>query len=485
MHLFLNKKLRKGVGMKKIHAVIITGIVILMCIQVKAFSSEVYFTPDEIKEKILSEIDACRESIDIATRNITSVDIVNALAKAKERGVEIRIVIDRKRFLSKGILSQYCGENGFAVKILIQKGIMNNNYAIFDSKLLATGSYLWHEKTSRFNCENVIFMDKTPVLVKYQREFDRLFHKGKASPLKKQTYIAEEAEKKRPVKAVSENSEKKAVEGKVIASGYGITITENADGFIDMNFEEFDKIFGVISDLSDNQKENLWRKCEGRKVKWRGRVKYIGWTIINGWLMNTTHGHTSVETDLNPEHKKNFADVKYGSLVTYTGELASLVTKVYPYKLKNGNVIRIEDDTSKPLTKEELTADPYTTILCQGPGKEYIIETLADLESMFGEESGFSADQKRDKWDKFEGKYLSWMGKIIYKHLAAENDLRIGFEQQEGGLCKLELKVKKSRIDNVSGFNEGDTVIYQGMLTKRWGLDIPYIIEDGDILTFK
>ncbi len=168
MHLFLNKKLRKGVGMKKIHAVIITGIVILMCIQVKAFSSEVYFTPDEIKEKILSEIDACRESIDIATRNITSVDIVNALAKAKERGVEIRIVIDRKRFLSKGILSQYCGENGFAVKILIQKGIMNNNYAIFDSKLLATGSYLWHEKTSRFNCENVIFMDKTPVLVKYQ-----------------------------------------------------------------------------------------------------------------------------------------------------------------------------------------------------------------------------------------------------------------------------------------------------------------------------
>lgn len=113
MHLFLNKKLRKGVGMKKIHAVIITGIVILMCIQVKAFSSEVYFTPDEIKEKILSEIDACRESIDIATRNITSVDIVNALAKAKERGVEIRIVIDRKRFFSRrGYYHNIAGKTG-------------------------------------------------------------------------------------------------------------------------------------------------------------------------------------------------------------------------------------------------------------------------------------------------------------------------------------------------------------------------------------
>lgn len=472
--------------MKKIHAVIITGIVILLCFQGKAFSSEVYFTPAEIKEKILNEIDACRESIDIAARNITSVDIVNALARAKERGVEIRIVIDRKRFLTKGILSQYCRENGFAVKILIQKGIMNNNFAIFDSKLLVTGSYLWHEKTSRFNCENVIFMDETPpVLVKYQREFDRLFHKGAASSIKKQTYIAEETEKKIPAKPVSETGEKKTVEGKVIASGYDITITENADGFIDMNFEEFDKIFGVISDLSDTQKENLWRKCEGRKVKWCGRVKYIGWTIVNGWFLNITHGYTSVETDLNPEHKKNFAGVKYGNMVTYTGELVSLVTKVYPYKLKNGNILRIEDDTPKPLTKEELTADPYTTVLCQGPGKEYIVETLADLESMFGEESKFSADQKRGKWDKFEGKYLSWMGKIIYKHLAAENDLRLGFEQQEDGRCKLELRVKKSRIDNVSRFNEGDTVIYQGMLTKRWGLDIPYIIEDGDILTFQ
>lgn len=470
---------------KNIYAIVIAGIVSLVCIQKRAFSSEVYFTPDEIKEKILDEINTCSETIDIAAVNITSVDIVSALVRAKERGVEIRIVIDRKRFLKKGILSKYCKENGFAVKIVIQKGLMHNNYAIFDSRLLVTGSYLWYEKTSRHNCENVIFMDEMPVLMKYQKEFDKLFHKGIVPSLKESSHLAEETVEEKKEKTESEVVKKKPAEGKVIVSEYGITITENTEGYIELNFEDFDKIFGMISDLSETQRENLWRKCEGKKVKWCGKVKYIGWTIVNGWLMNITHGYTSVEINLNPEYKKNFADVKYGDVVTYTGYLSSRVTKVFPYKLKDGNVVRIEENTSKPLTYEELTADPYTTTLCQGMGKQFIIETREDLEGMFGKESGFSEEQKREKWEKFDGKYLSWMGKIVYKRMETKDDLRIGFEQEDGGKCKLELKVKKARVDDLLRFNEGDTVIYQGKLTKRWGLEIPYIIEDGDILTLK
>lgn len=472
--------------MKGFYAIVFAVFVGLLCIQEKVFSSEVYFTPDEIKERILGEIDRCSESIDIAVVNITSVDIVNALVRAKERGVKIRIVIDRKRFLTKGILSEHCKENKFAVRVLIQKGIMHNNYAIFDSQLLVTGSYLWYERTSRFNCENVIFMDEMPVLMKYQKEFDRLFYKGIVPSLKERVDLAEEtAEKDKAETGVTGVMEEKSAEGKLIASEYGIKITEDAEGYINMNFKEFDKIFGVISDLSDMQKENLWKKCEGKKVKWRGRVKYIGWTIVYGWLMNITHGDTSVEVSLNPEYKENFADVEYGDIATYTGYLDSRVTKVYPYKLTDGNVIGIEDDTPKPLTYEELTADPYTTTLCQGPGKQYIIESLTDLESMFGKESRFSEEQKKEKWEKFEGKYLSWMGKIIYKLLDTNDDLRFGFEQEEDGRCKIELKIKKARIGDLSRFNEGDTVIYQGKLTKRWGLTIPYVIEDGDILTLK
>ena len=55
---------------------------------------------------------------------------------------------------------------------------MHNNFAIFDCKSLTTGSYYWNEHVAKFSRDNAIFTDETKLLVKYQREFDRLFHEG-------------------------------------------------------------------------------------------------------------------------------------------------------------------------------------------------------------------------------------------------------------------------------------------------------------------
>ena len=141
----------------------------LFYIQDKAFSSDAYFSPQDIKGRILRAIEESKESIDIAVLDITSNDILVALAKAKERGVFVRVVVDRKRALMKGPLSSLYKNKGFAIKVLIQKGIMHNNFAIFDCKLLITGSYYWNENGSKFNCDNVILIEETKLLMKYQR----------------------------------------------------------------------------------------------------------------------------------------------------------------------------------------------------------------------------------------------------------------------------------------------------------------------------
>ena len=49
----------------------------------------------------------------------------------------------------------------------------------------------------------------------------------------------------------------------MLASNHGAVITEGDDGYINMNFEEFNKIFGMVSDLTDDQKNpcgTLYRK---------------------------------------------------------------------------------------------------------------------------------------------------------------------------------------------------------------------------------
>ncbi|MCR4322448.1 MAG: phospholipase D-like domain-containing protein, partial [Candidatus Brocadiaceae bacterium] len=269
---------------KRAYISVLLGMVgAFLFVQARAFSSEVYFAPTEIKGQILRAIEECRESVDIAVLDITSKDILNALIKAQERGVRVRIVVDRKRALRKGLLSHR--DKDFVIKVLVQKGIMHNNFAIFDCKLLTTGSYYWNEHVAKFSRDNAIFTDETKLLVKYQREFDRLFHEGITTDIKESVPVAEEKARKIDEKPTVDISKDIAAGERPVVSKYEVVITETSDGYINMNFEEFNTIFGVASDLPDEQKEAMWSRCVGKRVKWRGKVNYIGWGLVTGWML--------------------------------------------------------------------------------------------------------------------------------------------------------------------------------------------------------
>ena len=106
---------------KRVCIPVIFGIAgMFLFVQGRVFSSEVYFTPPEIKGQILRAIEECKESVDVAVLDITSKDILNAIMKAQERGVRVRIVVDRKRALRKGLLSNQDKNKEFIIKVLVQ-----------------------------------------------------------------------------------------------------------------------------------------------------------------------------------------------------------------------------------------------------------------------------------------------------------------------------------------------------------------------------
>lgn len=473
-------------GWKKRTVPIIIGILgSFLYVQNEAFSSNVYFTPQVIKGQIIHAIEGCRESIDIATLDITSIDILNALVKAQERGVHVRIVIDRKRTLVKGPLSNLNKDKKFAIKVLIQKGRMHNNFAIFDSQLLATGSYYWNEKMGKYDRYDTIFTEETKLLMKYQKEFDLLFH-GEAM-VSGQEEITISEKKGEKVEGVPAANIPKVpdIGAQVITSNYGFVITETSNGYINMNFEEFNEIFGMTSELSDEQKESLWRRCVGKRVKWRGTVSYIGWGLITGWMMSATHGDTGVEVKLNSANKAHFSPAKYGNTVTYTGKLNSRVTRVFPYKLEDGDVLEIENTPLRQLTYDELRENPDVVPISQGPKKIFLIDSFDDLDNIFGKGSKLSEVEKDKAWDRYKGKYVSWEGQIIYKNLNVASGLRmrIGIMQKEKG--DVELKVGMAKKNKVLKFQDGETISFTGKLAERCGILSPYILEDGDILTIK
>jgi len=142
------------------------------------YRTEVYFSPDgHTQDRIIKAIDASNSTIDLAIYSLTAQEIKSAFERAKQRGVKIRIIADSIQAKGKHSVVQALIDEGFNVKIAHGKGrgIMHNKFAIFDSKLLFTGSYNWTTNAENSNYENAVFISDPEIITQYQKEFDKIF----------------------------------------------------------------------------------------------------------------------------------------------------------------------------------------------------------------------------------------------------------------------------------------------------------------------
>ena len=142
------------------------------------YHTEIYFSPDgNTAHRIIKAIDDSISTIDLAIFDITSQEIKGAFERAKNRGVKIRIVADSRQAKGANSVIQTLIDEGFNVKIKhgIGRGIMHNKFAVFDGKLMVTGSYNWTNNAEHFNYENAIFISDPETIKRYQEEFDRIY----------------------------------------------------------------------------------------------------------------------------------------------------------------------------------------------------------------------------------------------------------------------------------------------------------------------
>lgn len=144
--------------------------------------SEVYFSPNGgIRDRLLRAINHTKATIDLAIFDLTSGELAGALLAAKERGVVIRIVADARQAQGKHSEIPFLLEKGLKVRLARGngRGIMHHKFAIFDGKLLVTGSYNWTDSAERFNHENALVLDDRTIIQRYQGHFERLFNGSK------------------------------------------------------------------------------------------------------------------------------------------------------------------------------------------------------------------------------------------------------------------------------------------------------------------
>jgi phosphatidylserine/phosphatidylglycerophosphate/cardiolipin synthase-like enzyme len=127
--------------------------------------------------KIVQEINHAQDTIDIAIYSFTRDEIADALIAAKNRGVEIRILADSSQASGTGSEIVRLESNGFQLKRTNGGGggILHDKFAIFDGRLVLTGSYNWSTAAEEDNDENAVFICERSVIQAFQTNFNLMW----------------------------------------------------------------------------------------------------------------------------------------------------------------------------------------------------------------------------------------------------------------------------------------------------------------------
>lgn len=124
----------------------------------------------------------------------------------------------------------------------------------------------------------------------------------------------------------------------------------------DLTWQELNNIYNLKSDFTDLQKEELWKKYKGKKVKWSGEVASVRdweeWAFLNV-IMNPDSLVRDLSVRFEESEKPATSSLQEGDSVVFTGVLDRWgLSTIF---LKHGEVIQrlagAEEATSATLSR--------------------------------------------------------------------------------------------------------------------------------------
>ncbi|MBM4376185.1 MAG: DUF1669 domain-containing protein [Deltaproteobacteria bacterium] len=144
---------------------------------------------DSLATKIGIAIDAAKKTAFIAMFNLNTDNILDALVAAKERGVNVVVVLDKKQADDPtGTADELLTAAGVKVLKALNTGSnqaeMHHKYAVLDHATVLVGSNNWTNLGSYFNDENLLVIDDVGVATRFEGNFGDLLTTYGADPAK-------------------------------------------------------------------------------------------------------------------------------------------------------------------------------------------------------------------------------------------------------------------------------------------------------------
>ena len=137
---------------------------------------EVYFSPqDKSSFRIIQLIQNSKHYIYIPTFLITHSRISNELIKARQRGVDVRMIMDANNIHTKNTKHQILRKNGIPVKIESYAGKLHSKTMIIDDKYIIMGSMNFSNSGENKNDENMLVINNPRLAKRYKEFFNYLW----------------------------------------------------------------------------------------------------------------------------------------------------------------------------------------------------------------------------------------------------------------------------------------------------------------------
>ena len=138
--------------------------------------AEVIFSPGKAcRNRIAALLRQAKESADICVFTITDNELSKPILEAHRRGVRVRIISDDDKAHDAGSDVWALSDQGVQVRVDQSEHHMHHKYAVFDSKILVTGSYNWTRSAAEHNRENVVVTDDPRLVKKFIEGFESIW----------------------------------------------------------------------------------------------------------------------------------------------------------------------------------------------------------------------------------------------------------------------------------------------------------------------
>jgi len=145
-------------------------------VQVVCFSKT-----QECDRLIVSQINTAARYIHVMVYSFTSDVLAEALINARNRGVEVKVLMESQQASIPGSRYQRLISAGIETRVDGNPALMHHKVVIIDGLVVITGSYNWSVAAEDNNDENLIIIKDESIAMLYEAEFQRVWGQGRTA----------------------------------------------------------------------------------------------------------------------------------------------------------------------------------------------------------------------------------------------------------------------------------------------------------------